>query len=121
MIGLLGKKMGQTRVYDEQGNAISVTVVKAGPNYVLQCKTQQSDGYNSVQLGFDEQKEHRLTKPLLGHIKKFSGKPVKRIHEFRNFTLPVKPGDVVNVDAFLKGDFKDAHVIGTEGRAPCLT
>ena len=56
MIGLLGKKMGQTRVYDEQGNAISVTVVKAGPNYVLQCKTQQSDGYNSVQLGFDEQK-----------------------------------------------------------------
>ena len=107
--------MGQTRVYDEQGNAISVTVVKAGPNYVLQCKTQQSDGYNSVQLGFDEQKEHRLTKPLLGHIKKFSGKPVKRIHEFRNFTLPVKPGDVVNVDAFLKGDFIDAIGV-TKGR-----
>ena len=77
MIGLLGKKLGQTRVYDEQGNAIVVTVVLAGPNYVLQCKTQQSDGYNAVQLGFDDQKEQRLTKPLLGHVKKHNGKAVK--------------------------------------------
>ena len=59
MIGLLGKKMGQTRVYDDQGNVVAVTVVLAGPNHVLQCKTQQSDGYNAVQLGFDEQKEQR--------------------------------------------------------------
>jgi large subunit ribosomal protein L3 len=111
MIGLLGKKLGQTRVYDDQGNAVSVTVVQAGPNYVLQCKTPETDGYNAVQLGFDEQKESRVTKPLLGHLKKFGGKPVKRIGEFRNFSLPVKAGDTVGVDIFAKGDFVDA--IGT--------
>src|SRR4051812_13244871 len=69
-LGLLGKKLGQTRVYDAKGVATSVTVVLAGPNRVLQCKTQQSDGYNAVQLGFNDQKEQRLTKALLGHIKK---------------------------------------------------
>jgi len=111
MIGLLGKKLGQTRVYDEQGNAIVVTVVLAGPNYVLQCKTQQSDGYNAVQLGFDDQKEQRLTKPLLGHVKKHNGKAVKYIREFRDFQVAVKPGDTVGPDLFAKGDFVDA--IGT--------
>jgi len=90
-IGLLGKKLGQTRVYDAKGVISSVTIVLAGPNRVLQCKTQQSDGYNAVQLGFDDQKEQRLTKPLLGHIKKFNGVAVKRIKEFRNFTKEVKP------------------------------
>ena len=69
MIGLLGKKLGQTRVYDEKGVSRSVTIVLAGPNRVLQCKTAESDGYNAVQLGFDDQKEQRLTKGLLGHIK----------------------------------------------------
>ena len=70
-VGLLGKKLGQTRVYDGKGVLIPVTVVLAGPNRVLQCKTQQTDGYNAVQLGFSDQKEHRVAKPLLGHIKKF--------------------------------------------------
>jgi large subunit ribosomal protein L3 len=111
MVGLLGKKLGQTRVYDEQGNAVAVTVVLAGPNYVLQCKTVESDGYNAVQLGFGEQKEQRVTKPLLGHVKKHSGKPVKYIREFRNFTAPVKPGETVSVNLFAKGDHVDA--IGT--------
>ena len=73
-LGLLGKKLGQTRVYDANGVMIPVTVVLAGPNRVLQCKTQAGkDGYNAVQLGFDDQKEQRLTKPLLGHIKKLNG------------------------------------------------
>ena len=108
MIGLLGKKLGQTCVYDELGNAVVVTAVLAGPNYVIQCKTQQSDGYNAVQLGFDEQKEHRLTKPLLGHIKKNNAKPVKWIREFRDFNLPVKSGETVGVNIFAKGDFIDA-------------
>jgi len=86
-----------------------------GPNRVLQCKTQQSDGYNAVQLGFGEQKEQRLTKPLLGHIKKFNGLPVKRILEFRDFSKEVKPGDVVGPALFAPGDFVDA--IGfTKGR-----
>jgi large subunit ribosomal protein L3 len=92
MIGLLGKKLGQTRVYDDKGVARSVTVVLVGPNRVLQCKTQESDGYNAVQLGFDDQKDQRVTKPLLGHIKKHNGAAVKRIREFRDFSLPVKPG-----------------------------
>jgi len=107
-LGLLGKKLGQTRVYDTRGTAHSVTIVLAGPNRVLQCKTNESDGYQAVQLGFDDQKEQRLTKPLLGHIKKFSGKPVKRIREFRNFSKEVKPGDVVGPTLFAPGDFIDA-------------
>src|SRR3954468_3932674 len=107
-LGLLGKKLGQTRVYNAQGIITSVTIVLAGPNRVLQCKTQQSDGYNSVQLGFDDQKEQRLTKPLLGHIKKFSGVAVKRIKEFRNFTKEVKPGDVLGATLFAAGDYIDA-------------
>ncbi|MBI3879041.1 MAG: 50S ribosomal protein L3 [Verrucomicrobia bacterium] len=114
-IGLLGKKLGSTRVYDERGNAIPVTVVLAGPNRVLQCKTVETDGYKSVQLGFGEQKEHRLTKPLLGHIKKFNGAAVKRIREFRDFTLDVKPGDIVGPAIFAKGDFIDAIGL-TKGR-----
>src|SRR5271155_3605086 len=107
MIGLLGKKLGQTRVYDEKGVSRSVTIVLVGPNRVLQCKTQESDGYNAVQLGFDDQKEQRVTKPLLGHIRKQNGVAVKRIREFRNFSLPVKPGDVVGATIFEKGDFVD--------------
>ncbi len=70
MIGLLGKKLGQTRVFDEDGNLVSVTVVLAGPNHVLQCKSVETDGYRAVQLGFDTQKEARLTRPLAGHLKK---------------------------------------------------
>jgi large subunit ribosomal protein L3 len=115
MLGLLGKKLGQTRVYDEKGVLRPVTVVLAGPNRVLQCKTQESDGYNAVQLGFDDQKDQRLTKPLLGHIQKHNGKAVKRIREFRDFSLPVKPGDEVGATIFAKGDFVDAIGL-TKGR-----
>ncbi|MBI3191922.1 MAG: 50S ribosomal protein L3, partial [Pedosphaera parvula] len=115
MIGLLGKKIGQTRVYDPQGNAICVTVVVAGPNRVIQCKTVESDGYQSVQLGFDDQKEQRLTKPLSGHFKKHGALPVKRVREVRNFSVAVKPGDVVGVNLFAAGDFVDAIGV-TKGR-----
>ncbi len=87
MLGLLGKKLGQTNVYDAQGVLVPVTVVLAGPNRVIQTKTVHSDGYNAVQLGFDDQKEHRVTKPLLGHFKKFGAAAVKRVREFRDFTL----------------------------------
>ncbi len=114
-LGLLGKKLGQTRVYDAKGVITPVTIVLAGPNRVLQCKTQQSDGYNAVQLGFGDQKEQRVTKPLLGHIKKFNGLPVKRILEFRNFSKEVKPGDVVGPALFAPGDYVDAIGL-TKGR-----
>src|ERR1700741_1094837 len=115
-LGLLGKKLGHTRVYDAKGELHAVTVVLAGPNRVLQVKTQAGkDGYNSVQLGFDDQKEQRLAKPLLGHIKKHNGVAVKRIKEFRNFSLTVKPGDVVGANVFAKGDYVDAIGV-TKGR-----
>src|ERR1041384_6421144 len=103
-LGRLGKKLGQTRVYDAKGVITPVTIVLAGPNRVLQCKTQQSDGYNSVQLGFHDQKEQRLTKPLLGHIK-----------EFRDFSKEVKPCDVVGATLFAPGDYVDAIGV-TKGR-----
>ncbi|MBI3417464.1 MAG: 50S ribosomal protein L3 [Verrucomicrobia bacterium] len=116
MIALIGKKLGHTRVYDAKGNAVPVTVVLAGPNRVMQVKTQAGkDGYNAVQLGFDDQKEQRLTKALLGHIKKHNGAAVKRIREFRDFSLAVKPGDVLSVNVFAQGDFIDAIGV-TKGR-----
>jgi large subunit ribosomal protein L3 len=115
-LGLLGKKLGYSRVYDASGNVVPVTIVLAGPNRVLQVKSQSGkDGYNAVQLGFDDQKEHRLTKPLLGHIKKQNGVAVKRIREFRNFSKDVKPGDIVGPTLFAPGDFIDAIGV-TKGR-----
>jgi len=115
MLGLLGKKLGQTSVYNAQGIMVPVTIVLVGPNRVLQTKTQASDGYNAVQLGFDDQKEHRMTKGLLGHFKKHNATPTKRVREFRDFTLPVKPGDVIGANIFAQGDFVDAIGI-TKGR-----
>src|SRR5271170_5724104 len=115
MLGLLGKKLGQTSVYNAQGIMVPVTIVLVGPNRVLQTKTQESDGYNAVQLGFDDQKEQRVTKGLLGHFKKFGATPTKRVREFRDFTLPVKPGDVVGANIFAQGDYVDAIGI-TKGR-----
>ncbi|HRY47263.1 MAG TPA: 50S ribosomal protein L3 [Candidatus Paceibacterota bacterium] len=111
MIGLIGKKLGHTRVYTDQGVVVPVTVVLAGPNRVIQCKTIDSDGYNAVQLGFEDQKSQRVNRPLSGHFRKHNASPVKKIKEFRDFELTVKPGDVVGVNVFAKGDFVDA--IGT--------
>lgn len=115
-LGLLGKKLGHTRVYDANGVATPVTVVLAGPNRVIQVKTQAGkDGYNAVQLGLIDQKEQRVTRPLLGHFKKFGATPVKKIKEFRDFSKEVKPGDVVGAALFEVGDFVDAIGI-TKGR-----
>ncbi len=116
MLALLGKKLGQTRVYDKNGIMIPVTVVLAGPNRVVQVKTVETDGYNAVQIGFDDQKvENRITKPLLGHFKKNSIQSTKRLKEFRNFSKEVKVGDSVGPDLFAVGDYVDA--IGmTKGR-----
>lgn len=129
MIGLIGKKLGHTRVYDAEGNIVPVTVVQAGPNRVLQVKTREGrDGYNAVQLGFGTQKDSRLTKPLLGHLTRFGveiKRPdpktpvtlqgVQRIREFRDFSLPVKPGDLIGPEIFVPGDYVDAIGI-TKGR-----
>lgn len=115
MIGLLGKKLGQTSVYDAKGNLVPVTVVLVGPNRVVQCKTIEKDGYKAVQLGFDDQKDHRLAKPLAGHLKKYGTTAVRHLREFRDFSLEVKPGDVLGPNIFAPGDFVDAIGV-TKGR-----
>ena len=93
-IGLLGRKIGMTRVYDASGKATPVTVIDAGGNTILQIKSQKQDGYDAVQIGFDSQKESRVSKPLLGHFKKANADPKKFVREFR---LP----DGTQVDADL--------------------
>ncbi len=111
-LGIIGKKLGHTRVYDANGVMTPVTVVLVGPNRVLQVKSKDGkDGYNAVQLGFDDQKEQRLTKAVLGHVKKFNGVAVKRIQEFRDFSKEVKAGDLIGADLFAVGQFVDC--IGT--------
>ncbi len=82
-IGLLGKKLGMTRVYDEKGVVTPVTVIAAGGNSILQVKTKETDGYEAVQVGFDEQKTHRMSKAALGHLKKSGATPKRFIREFR--------------------------------------
>ena len=108
MIGLLGKKLGQTRVYDETGRITPVTVILTGPNRVIQKKTVEKNGYNAIQVGFDDQKEHRVNRPEQGHFKKHNSQPVKRCREFRDFTLDLNPGDIVGPDIFEVGDYVDA-------------
>jgi len=110
-IGLLGKKIGMTRVYDDKGKATPVTVIEAGGNTALQIKTADSDGYASVQVGFDTQKAQRVTQPLLGHFKKAASDPKKFIREFRLPEGTALDGTVdLNVSQFAVGDVVD--VIG---------
>src|SRR5438270_10143656 len=82
-IGLLGRKLGMTRVYDVNGKATPVTIIEAEDNAVLQVKNLEHDGYTAVQVGFDSQKESRVSKPLLGHFKKANSEPKKFVREFR--------------------------------------
>jgi large subunit ribosomal protein L3 len=110
-IGLLGRKLGMTRVYDAAGKATPVTVIEAGGNTALQVKTDEIDGYSAVQVGFDAQKEQRVTKPLLGHFKKAGSEPKKHIREFRLPAGTSLEGAIdLNVTQFAPGDLVD--VIG---------
>jgi large subunit ribosomal protein L3 len=105
MSGLLGKKIGMTRIFDETGNVVPVTVVKAGPCYVTQIKTEESDGYRAVQLGFDPKKEKNTIKPVLGHLKRANVPPVRVLKEFRlDEGEEFKLGDIVKSDMFKAGD-----------------
>ncbi len=104
MNGIIGKKIGMTRIFDEFGRNIPVTVIEAGPCYVTQIKTDETDGYTAVQVGFDEVREKVVTKPELGHLKS-AGKVLRTLKEFRLEEVDgVKVGDVINVDIFEKGD-----------------
>ena len=106
---ILGRKLGMTQIFDELGNVVPVTVVQAGPCPVIQKKSVETDGYNAVQLGFDEVKEKALNKPRLGHLKKHGANAVvRKIHEVRVDDVSAV-GDVVKVDAFEVGQLVDVQ------------
>lgn len=108
MSGILGKKIGMTSVFDDRGQMIPCTIIEAGPCYVTQIKTKDKDGYDAIQLGYDEIKERLVNKPMKGHFKRGGVKPVRLLSEFRNFNgLQLELGQEVKVDLFHQGDVVD--------------
>jgi large subunit ribosomal protein L3 len=103
MSGLIGKKIGMTSVFGEDGKYIPCTVIQAGPCVVTQVKTREKDGYEAIQLAFDEKSEKSSNKPMLGHFRKAKTTPKRKLYEFHEFTREVKLGDVITVD-LLKND-----------------
>ena len=107
MSGLIGKKIGMTSLFDDNGKNIPCTVLEAGPCVVTQVRTVEVDGYNAVQLGFDDKAEKQVSKAAEGHFKKAKVTPKKKVVEFQNFEQELNLGDTVTVDHFLEGDFVD--------------
>jgi len=106
--GILGKKLGMTRIFTQDGQWIDVTLVQAGPCVVIQRKTEKKDGYEAVQVGFDDIKPKRCTKPLKGHFEKAGVPPKRFLKEFRvEADNPLKPGDEIKLDIFKIGDRVD--------------
>lgn len=116
MKGILGKKVGMTQLFNEQGVVVPVTVIEAGPCYVTQVKTVETDGYHAIQLGFDEVPERKLTKGQKGHLQKSGAPMVRRVREVRSDeAAQYSPGDVIKADIFQDGDLVD--VVGiSKGR-----
>ena len=109
---ILGRKLGMTQIFTEEGRVIPVTVVESGNNFVLRNKTDETDGYNAVQLGFGDIKEKNVTKPLKGHFEKAGVKAVRFIREMRlSAPSEYNVGDTIGVDIFAAGDLVD--VVGT--------
>ena len=113
MNGIIGRKIGMTSIFDNKGRNVACTVVQAGPCTVTQVKTEDTDGYNSMQLGFDDAKEKRTTKAMMGHFNNAKSTPKRKIVEFRNFDLVEKQlGDIVSLEEVLvDGDIVNA--VGT--------
>jgi large subunit ribosomal protein L3 len=110
MAGIIGKKVGMTSVYAENGKSLPCTVIEAGPCVVVQVKTTDKDGYEATQIGFGEKKDKHTTNALKGHFAKAKVAPQKKLVEF-NYNEPKKVGDVITVELFTEGEFVD--VIGT--------
>ena len=105
---IIGKKVGMTQIFDETGKVIPVTVVEAGPCVVTQKKTVETDGYTAVQLGFEDVKESKLSKPEAGHLKKAGVEAKKHLKEFKlEQAAEMNVGDVVKADVFAAGDWID--------------
>jgi len=100
MPGLIGKKIGMTSIFDEEGKNVPCTVIQAGPCVVTQVKTISTDGYAAVQLAFEERKEKHTSKALIGHFKKAETSPKRKVIELKGFMKDWKQGDVITVDFF---------------------
>ena len=111
MKGIIGKKIGMTHYFNEDGKMVSCTVVEAGPCVVLQKKTEETDGYNALQIGFGAKKEKNASAGMKGHFKKAGAEPVSKIKEFRDFDVDLNVGENVTVDIFSEGE--KVHVIST--------
>lgn len=111
MPGLIGKKVGMTSVFSVEGKSIPCTVIECGPCIVTQVKTKETDGYEALQLGFEDKKEKHTTKPLSGHFKKAGTTPKRKLVEFSGFETEHKLGDVIDVTLFEDTPFVD--VVGT--------
>lgn len=111
MSGIIGKKVGMTSIFDGEGKQIPCTVIQAGPCVITQVRTQEKDGYDAVQLGFDDKKEKRTTAPLKGHFKKAGTSPKRKLVEFKEFEEGKQTGELVTVELFEEGEFVD--VAGT--------
>jgi len=109
--GLIGRKVGMTQIFDENGAAFPVTVIEAGPCYVTQVKTAEKDGYSSVQIGFEEVNPKRLTGGQLGHLERNNLPPLKVLREFKTKSPDVAEGDQLKADVFEKDERVD--IIGT--------
>jgi len=106
--GIIGKKIGMTRLFSDTGDAVPVTVVEAGPCPIVQVKTKENDGYEAIQIGFGQKKENRTNKPDRGHFKKANVQPLKIMKEIRTEGLNVSElGNQVTVDIFSAGDYVD--------------
>ena len=110
MSGLIGRKIGMTSIFDENGKNIPCTVIECGPCVVTQVRTNEVDGYEAIQLGFDDKTEKHSIKAELGHFKKAGTVAKKKVVEFKGFETEYKLGDVIAVDLFAEGEFVD--VIG---------
>ena len=109
MSGIIGKKIGMTSIFDAAGKNIPCTVIEAGPCVVTQIKTKSIDGYEAIQLSYDDKKEKHTTKALMGHFKKADTTPKKMVSEFTRFEAghQKKFGDIVGVDIFIEGEYID--------------
>jgi large subunit ribosomal protein L3 len=111
MPGLIGKKVGMTSVFDENGNNVPCTVLEVGPCVVTQVKTKDSDGYKAIQLAFDDKKEKNTPKAMMGHFKKANTTPKRKVVELKEFILDWKVGDVITVDYFKDDPWLDVSAI----------
>jgi len=115
MPGLIGKKVGMTSVFDDQGKNVPCTVIEVGPCIVTQIKTEERDGYKAVQLAYDEKKEKHTSKAMLGHFKKAKTTPKRKVIELKGFVKDWKPGDVITVDYFHDDTWLDVSGV-TKGK-----